>query len=160
MLLREVMAEPEGTAEAQDCAWDLCMRNMPAAMRLVGNIRCDLPAQEMLHGMVCLMPGDDFGKTFIIKKMVPSIRDMMKRGAFVPSPVFDALFRRLDCLLGSLAMCVDHFRVEILRAKIYSAIGPQMGCAYCGALEAKEGFSSSGKLQACAACGIVFYCSE
>mgnify|MGYP001807392880 CR=1 FL=1 len=110
--------------------------------------------------MVWLFPGERFGKTFITKQMAPSVQDMVNKGAMVPSRVFDALFRRLDCLLGSLAMCVDHFRVEILRAKFYSAIGPQMGCAYCGALEAKEGFSSSGKLQACAACGIVFYCSE
>jgi hypothetical protein len=134
---------------------------MPQAEALVGKIKTKLPLQEYSKGMVMLMPGTNFGKKYIMKQMTVDIKDMFQKGAVTSAPTFEALTMRLDLLLSSLAMCLDHYWVEVLGRKQYVAIGPQMGCGYCGALEAQQGeLSGSGKLQACAACGVVFYCSK
>uniref|UniRef100_A0A383W4U2 MYND-type domain-containing protein n=1 Tax=Tetradesmus obliquus TaxID=3088 RepID=A0A383W4U2_TETOB len=66
---------------------------------------------------------------------------------------------RLDMHCSSMALCLDHYRLEVLGRDSYKTAGPAFGgCANCKALQRSDG--SGGRLLACSACGCVFYCSK
>ena len=162
-LLREVAEVPDeskpGSHPGYDAFAELCMRHLPAAYQLVGRIKSNLPREPRVKRVVCMMPGERFGNTMIIQQMVPALQDMLDKGYFITAAHYEALSMRLDLLLSNSAMCLDHYRVEIQGKSGYCAVGPQLGCARCGAIE-PQADSGSKQLLACAACGIVFYCSE
>lgn len=149
--------EPGGSP-GYDAFEELCWRELPTAHSLVSKVKTKLTPAEYSSAIVLLAPGSNFGQQFLVRKMVPDIQEWLKKGKAVPAPVFEALMMRLGCLLGSISMCLDHFRVEILGRETYKAIGPQMGCAQCGACVRKD--TEEGRLMACGACGAAFYCSK
>jgi hypothetical protein len=92
----------------------------------------------------------------VAHKMVPDIQWLLDRGLAVPAAIGEALEHRLKLMLDCTALCLDHYRVDVEGRGVYRAVGPQLGCAQCGALESQEG----DLLAPCTACGVAFYCSE
>lgn len=145
-LLRDVLEVPEdfADADAQECCRYLLECNMPPAVQLLKQFQTQLSPQEVQRGMVCLVPGERFGKTFLVNRTAPQVQEGLDSGMFIPSLVAESLIERVSTLVGCAALWVDHFRIEVMGKPGYRAVGPHKGCARCGALEAQSGEEEGG----------------
>lgn len=159
-LIRKVTSVRE-----EDIFLDLCRQNLPAATSAVrsGQFVTRMPRNEYVKGVVRILPGENFGVPRLVNVQDSRWQRKLAEGRYIRYPVWEALLRRLDMLLGALAACVDTYRIDVLKRRGYSAVGPLRGCAYCGALEpAEAGSTGTGwdRLEPCTGCRVVFYCSK
>ena len=137
----------------------LLRKYTPDARRLAAErvIRSQLPREIYQFGFVFLA-GEKMGKHYKAIPMTPEIQQWLMDGDAVLSREWEALAMKVKLSLESMAMCLDHFRVEVMKKNGYKAIMPVLGCAGCGAAAVVDDQGRAADLLRCDRCRMAFYC--
>jgi hypothetical protein len=137
----------------------LLRKYIPDARRLAADrvINTQLPREIYRFGFV-FVDGEKMGKHYKAIPMTPEIQEWLVNGDAVLSREWEALIMKVKLSLETMAMCLDHFRVEVMKKRGYKAIMPVLGCAACGATAAVGVGGRTADLLRCDRCRSAFYC--
>jgi hypothetical protein len=134
---------------------DLEARDLDYLARLYGGSRA-IPKRSNQRGRdFHIVTGDAAGR-YTQETPMPSLQSMLDNGYAIEADVADDTLLRQLMLLAALTVFGDGYRQDVLGKLGSKYTATALGCASCAAGQKQGG----GKLQLCASCGVVAYCSK